>query len=44
MKVETKEIIVYEPFVESAKQFEVKPWDDTSAEVEKGMNVDVKGQ
>ena len=32
---------VYEPFDEYVKQVEMKPLDDTSAEVEKEMNVDV---
>ena len=32
---------VYERFDEYVKQVEVKPLDDTSAEVEKEMNVDV---
>jgi hypothetical protein len=40
MEVET-EANVYEPFDEYVKQVEVKPLDDTSAEVEKEMNVDV---
>jgi hypothetical protein len=33
----------YEPFVEYVKQVEVKPLDDTSAEVENEMNVDAIG-
>ena len=40
MEVET-EANVYEHFDEYVKQVEVKPLDDTSAEVEKEMNVDV---
>jgi hypothetical protein len=40
MEVETKSN-VYETFYEYVKQLEVKPLDDTSAEVEKEMNVDV---
>ena len=43
MKVETEENIVYEPFEEYVKQVEVKPLDDTSVEVQNGMNVDVLG-
>jgi hypothetical protein len=42
MEVET-EANVYEPFEEYVKQVEVKPSDDTSAEVENDMNVDVIG-
>jgi hypothetical protein len=40
MEVET-EANVYEPFDEYVKQVEVKPLDNTSAEIEKEMNVDV---
>ena len=40
MEVET-ESSVYETVDEYVKQVEVKPLDDTSAEVEKEMNVDV---
>jgi hypothetical protein len=40
MEVET-ESNVYETFDEYVQQVEVKPLDDTSAEVEKEMNVDV---
>ena len=40
MEVET-ESNVYEPCDEYVKQVEVKPLDDTSAEVEKEMYVDV---
>ena len=40
MEVET-EANVYEPFDEYVKQVEVKPLVDTSAEVEKEMNVDI---
>ena len=42
MEVET-EANVYEPFDEYVKQVEMKPLDDTSAEVENEMNVDVIG-
>ena len=42
MEVET-EANVYEPFDEFVKQVEMKPFDDTSAEVENEMNVDVIG-
>ena len=42
MEVET-EAYVYEPFDEFVKQVEMKPFDDTSAEVENEMNVDVIG-
>ena len=41
MKVETEENVVYEPCKEYVKQVEVKPWNDTSAEVVNRMNVDV---
>ena len=42
MELET-EANVYEPFDEYDKQVEMKPLDDTSAEVENEMNVDVIG-
>jgi hypothetical protein len=42
MEVET-EANVHEPFDEYVKQEEFKPLDDTSAEVENEMNVDVIG-
>jgi hypothetical protein len=42
MEVET-EAHVYEPFDEYVKQVEMKTLDDTSAEVENEMNVDVIG-
>ena len=42
MELET-EANVYEPFDEYVKQVEMKPLDDTSAEVENEMNVDVIG-
>ena len=42
MEVET-EANVYEPFDEYVKQEEIKPLDDTSAEVENEMNVNITG-
>ena len=42
MELET-EANVYEPFDEYVKQVEMKLLDDTSAEVENEMNVDVIG-
>ena len=43
MELET-EVDDYEPFDEYVKQVEMKPLDDTTAEVENEMNVDVIGQ
>ena len=40
MEVET-EATIYEPFDEYCILVRVKPWDDTFAEVENEMNVDV---
>ena len=42
MEVET-EANVYEPFEEYVEQVDMKYWDDTSAEFENEMNVDVIG-
>ena len=42
MEVET-EANVYEPFDEYVNQVEMRRFDDTSAEVENEMNVDVIG-